>query len=306
LIQDFEVTILGNTSSIPAHQRNHTSQVVRYGQELLLLDCGEGTQIQLRKYKIKTSQITHIFISHLHGDHYLGLVGLLSSYNLAKRTKPLTIFGPQGLDEIITTQFRWSDTKVGYPLKFIQTDPNSFNLLVELRGIDVYSFPMKHRLPTTGFLIKEKPGFRNLIKEKLLSKKLPLQAIQSMRLGEDFEDPSTGQTYNVSDYTYPLPPLRSYAFCSDTIFDVQLVPYLKHVDLLYHESTFMDADAERAAITFHSTGSQAGKIADLSGVKKLLLGHFSSRYADLEPILEEAKRYFLASILSEEGKTYSI
>lgn len=304
--QEFEVTILGNTSSIPAHQRNHTAQVIRYGQELLLLDCGEGTQIQLRKYKIKTSQITHIFISHLHGDHYLGLVGLLSSYNLAKRTKPLTIFGPQGLDEIITTQFRWSDTKVGYPLNFIQTDPNSFNLLVEMSGIDVYSFPMKHRLPTTGFLIKEKPGFRNLIKEKLLSEKLPLQAIQNLRIGEDFKDPLTGYTYTVTDYTYPLPPLRSYAFCSDTIFDFELVSYLRQVDLLYHESTFMDADAERAAITFHSTGSQAGQIAQLSGVKKLLLGHYSSRYGNLEPMLEEAKRFFLNSILSEEGQTYKI
>lgn len=306
MTQEFEVTILGNTSSIPAHRRNHTAQVIRFGQELLLLDCGEGTQIQLHKYKIKTSQITHIFISHLHGDHYLGLVGLLSSYNLSKRIKPLTIFGPKGLDEIITTQFRWSDTKIMYPLNFIQTDPNTSNLLVELNGIDVYSIPLKHRLPTTGFLIKEKPGFRSLIKEKLISSELPLQAIKSLRLGNDFENKTTGQTYKVGDYTHPLRPLRSYAFCSDTIFDLELVPYLTKVDLLYHESTFMDLDAERAAITLHSTASQAAQIAALGKVKRLLLGHFSSRYGDLKPMLEEAKCIFENSILSEEGQTYAI
>lgn len=306
MIQEFEVTILGNTSSIPAHQRNHTAQVIRFGRAIFLLDCGEGTQIQLRKYKIKSSQITHIFISHLHGDHYLGLVGLLSSYHLSKRTTALTIFGPQGLDEIITTQFRWSETKIEYPLNFVQTDPNISKLLIELNGIDVYSIPLKHRLPTTGFLIKEKQGFRNLIKEKLDSIKLPIQAIQSLRLGNDFKNESTGESYTVEDYTHPPHPLRSYAFCSDTIFDIELVQYLGQVDLLYHESTFMDSDAERATITLHSTASQAAQIAALGGVKRLLLGHFSSRYLDLKPLLEEAKCVFENSILSEEGQTYKI
>lgn len=302
---DFEVTILGNTSSIPVHGRNHTSQVIRYGQELLLLDCGEGTQIQLKKYKVKSSRITHIFISHLHGDHYLGLVGLLSSYNLAKRTKPLTIFGPQGLDEIIITNFRWSNTKLGYPLTFIKTDPESFNLVLKLRGIEVFSFPMKHRLPTTGFLFKEKPGFRNFIKEKLRSTPVPLEAIQSLRKGQSYKN-SDGKFYALEEYTYPLPPIRSYAFCSDTIFDPGLKQYISGVNLLYHESTFMDSDEKRAEITFHSTGSQAGQIAKLCGVKKLLLGHFSSRYIDLEPMLAEAQVFFPDSILSEEGHTYTI
>ena len=305
MIPEFEVTILGNTSSIPVHGRNHTSQVIRYGQELLLLDCGEGTQIQLRKYKVKSSRITHIFISHLHGDHYLGLVGLLSSYNLTKRSKPLTIFGPQGLDEIITTNFRWSNTKLGYPLTFIKTDPGKFNLLLNLPGVDVFSFPMKHRLPTTGFLIKEKPGFRNLIKEKLRASPIPLEAIQSLRKGERYRD-SSGKTYSLEEFTYPLPSMRSYAFCSDTIFDPELKQYISGVDLLYHESTFMDSDQKRAADTFHSTGSEAGQMAKISGVKKLLLGHFSSRYVDLEPMLAEAQVYFKESALSEEGQTYAV
>lgn len=305
MIPEFEVTILGNTSSIPVHGRNHTSQVIRYGQELLLLDCGEGAQIQLRKYKVKSSRITHIFISHLHGDHYLGLVGLLSSYNLAKRKKPLTIFGPHGLDEIITTNFRWSNSKICYPLTFVKTDPEAFNLLLNLRGIDVFSFPIKHRLPTTGFLIKEKPGYRSLIKEKLRAFSIPLEAIQSLRKGEDYKDTS-GKTYSLEEFTYPLPPMRSYAFCSDTIFDPELMQYISGVDLLYHESTFMDSDEKRATDTFHSTGSQAGKIAHMSKVKKLLLGHFSSRYVHLEPMLAEAQVFFQDTILSEEGQTYAL
>lgn len=305
MIPDFEVTILGNTSSIPVHGRNHTSQVIRFGQELLLLDCGEGTQMQLRKYKIKSSRISNIFISHLHGDHYLGLIGLLSSYNLAKRTKPLTIYGPQGLDEIVTVNFRWSNTRLNYPLSFVQTDTSGLNLLLEDPKFTVHSFPLKHRLPTTGFLVSEKPGYRNLIKEKLIKTPISLEAIHSIRSGKDYEE-KDGSTIKVSDYAYPLHRLRKYAFCSDTIFDPSITFYIKNVDLLYHESTFISADQARAAETFHSTSAQAAKIASISGVKRLLLGHFSSRYIELNQMLEEAKEVFSKSILSEEGQTYSI
>ncbi|MBN3584663.1 ribonuclease Z [Algoriphagus aestuarii] len=302
---DFEVTILGNTSSIPVHGRNHTSQVIRFGQELLLLDCGEGTQMQLRKFKIKSSRISKIFISHLHGDHYLGLIGLLSSYNLAKRTKSLTIYGPQGLDEIITTNFKWSKTKLSYPLDFVQTDTNGLNLLFEENLFAVYSFPLKHRLPTTGFLIEEKPGLRNLIKSKLQEQPISIEAIHSLRKGIDFRE-NNGKLIKVEQYAYPLPPLRKYAFCSDTIFDPGIASYIKNVDLLYHESTFLSADETRAAETFHSTGAQAAKIASISNAKELLLGHFSSRYAVLDEMLAEAIRVFPNSILSEEGQTYPI
>jgi ribonuclease Z len=305
LIPDFEVTILGNTSSIPVHGRNHTSQVIRFGQELLLLDCGEGTQMQLRKYKVKSSRISNIFISHLHGDHYLGLIGLLSSYNLAKRTKALTIYGPQGLDDIITTNFRWSKTKLSYPLNFVQTDPEGFNLLFEENLFSVYSFPLKHRLPTTGFLIKEKPGLRNLIKSKLLENPISIEAIHSLRKGEDFLE-KDGKLIKVEEYAYPLPSLRKYAFCSDTIFDPSISSYVKNVDLLYHESTFLTADKARASETFHSTGAQAAEIASISNAKELLLGHFSSRYVILDEMLAEAAAVFPNSIISEEGQTYPI
>jgi len=305
LIRDFEVTVLGNTSSIPAHGRNHTSQVIRIGQDLVLLDCGEGTQIQLRRFKVKVSKISHIFISHLHGDHYLGLVGLLSSYNLSRRKSPLFLYGPPGLDDIITTHFRHSHTELSYSLHFTATDPSGMNQLVDHPNFKVFSFPLRHRQPTTGFLIREKQGYRNLIKEKLQKQKLPLEAIHSLRKGVDYVG-ADGSFYSVREYCYPAPPLRSYAYCSDTIYHPEIIQYFQNVDLLYHESTFVEADSARAAVTFHSTAKQAADIAMQSGAKKLLLGHFSSRYGNLEPLLEEAQSVFPESILSVEGDTYQI
>jgi len=303
LIPDFEVTILGNTSSIPVHGRHHTAQVVRFGQDFLLIDCGEAMQLQARAFKIKVTKINHIFISHLHGDHYYGLLGLLSSYSLGKRTTPLTIFGPKGLDEIITTNFKYSNTKLPYPLNFVETHDDSMHLLLEEKHFDVYSFPLKHRLPTTGFLIREKAGLRSMIKEKLLEAPVPFSAIESLRAGENYTD-ENGKLFKVNDYTYPLAPLRTYVYCSDTIYNPDLKQYLKNVDLLYHESTFMEDSKERAAVTFHSTAMQAAEVAKVSKVKKLLLGHYSSRYANLEPLLDEAKSVFPASALSVEGETY--
>lgn len=302
---DFEVTILGNTSSIPVHGRHHTAQVVRFGQDFLLIDCGESMQLQARAYKVKVSRINHIFISHLHGDHYLGLPGLLSSYILAKRTTPLTIYGPKGLDEIIRTNFYWSKTKLTYPLNFVETHDDGLNLLLETSRLQIFSFPLQHRLPTTGFLVKEKEGLRSMIKEKLEKSPVPHEAIPTLRKGKNFKD-ENNVLYKAKEYTYPPPPLRSYGYCSDTIFHTELKQFVRHVDLLYHESTFMEDNIERAKTTFHSTAKQAAEIAKISQVKMLLLGHFSSRYADLEPLLEEAKTVFPNSILSSEGETYSI
>jgi ribonuclease Z len=287
------------------HGRNHTAQVIRFGQEFLLLDCGEGTQIQLRKYKAKASKISTIFISHLHGDHYLGLVGLLSSYHLSKRKDPLRIFGPRGLDEIITTHFRWSQTRLSYPLEFRETTTEGKVILLDHPQFTVSSFPLQHRIPTTGFIIQEKEGFRSLIKSKLQESPLPLEAIQQLRLGQDYRD-ANGATYNTKDYCHPLAPLRSYAFCSDTAFNPSLTAYFEGVDVLYHESTFVEADSFRATETFHCTAKQAAQVAKLAGVKKLLLGHFSSRYPDLGELLAEAQTIFPNSSLSEEGVTYPI
>jgi len=303
---EFQVTVLGANSAIPAHGRNQTSQLVNIGNNFLLIDCGEATQIQLRKFKLKFSRIDFIFISHLHGDHYFGLMGLISSFHLNKRSRLLTIFGPNGLDEIITVQLKHSNTRLNFPLRFVPTKPEAKHLILEEKNFRVFSFPLKHRLPCTGFLVQEKPGLLNLIKEKLQETRVPIEAINSLRAGKDVLDEEGNVRFAVKDYTHPPKAPRSYAFCSDTVFDPELVPYIKGVNLLYHEATFGKDETQRAADTLHSTAEQAGQIASMAHVGKLLLGHFSTRYLHLDPILEEARTVFPESYLSEEGVTYAV
>ncbi|MFD2036225.1 ribonuclease Z [Belliella marina] len=304
---EFEVTILGSNSAIPAHGRNQTAQLVNIGSSSILLDCGEGTQIQLRRFKTKYSRIDHIFISHLHGDHYYGLMGLLSTFQLQKRSKLLTIYGPVGLDEIITANFKYSNTRINFPLRFIFTNPKEKELVLEEKNYRVFTFPLKHRIPCTGFIIQEKQGMLSMNKQMLLENKISIEAINTLRKGMDFKDAKGDPIYLVKDYTLPPKPLRSYAFCSDTIFDpIDLVKYIDGVSTVYHEATFGDDEEVRAKETFHSTAAQAGKIASLAGVKKLILGHYSTRYLDLNPLLEQAKGTFDNAYLSEEGITYQI
>lgn len=303
---EFEVTILGSNSAIPAHGRNQTSQLVSVGNSFLLIDCGEGTQIQLRKFKLKFGRIDFILISHLHGDHFYGLMGLISSFHLVKRERLLTIFGPSGLDEIITTQLKYTNTKLSFPLRFVATHAEGKNLILEEPMFRVFTFPLQHRIPCTGFLIEEKPGLRNMVKEKLLKTKMPIEAIISMREGKDFADADGNVLYTVEEYTFPPKQSKKYCYCSDTVFDPGLVDYVREVDLLYHEATFGDDETERARTTFHSTSRQAASIAMKANVGKLLLGHYSSRYKDLSPILDQAKQVFGNTFLSEEGVTYSI
>jgi ribonuclease Z len=303
---EFEVTILGSNSAIPAHGRNQTSQLVQVGGSFLLLDCGEGTQIQLRKFKLKFSRIDFIFISHLHGDHFYGLMGLISSFHLVKRERLLTVFGPQGLDEIITVQLKHSNTNLGFPLRFVSTQPEKEELILEEKKFRVRTFPLSHRISCTGFLIEEKQGLRNLVKEKLQHQKLSLEAINTLRSGKDFLDADGKILYAVSEFAHPQKPVRKYAYCSDTIYDPSLVQFIQGADLLYHESTFDDMEAKRAGTTFHSTARQAAMIAKAAGVKKLLLGHYSSRYKNLSILLDQAKEEFPESDLSEEGITYVI
>lgn len=304
---EFDVTILGSNSAIPAHGRNQTAQLVNVGLTSMLLDCGEGTQIQLRKFKLKYSRIENIFISHLHGDHYFGLMGMISTFHLQKRTRLLTIFGPQGLDEIITTQLKYSNTRLNFPLRFIQTNPYEKELILEEKNYKVFSLPLKHRLTCTGFLIQEKPGLLRMKKEMLLEHKISVEAINTLRKGIDFVNEKEGIRYLVKDFTWPPKPLRSYAFCSDTVYDpVDLVANIQGVSTIYHESTFGEEEVLRAKETFHSTAAQAADIAKKAGAKKLLLGHFSTRYVDLDPLLKQAKSNFKNSFLSEEGITYAI
>lgn len=303
---DFQVTILGVNSAIPAHGRNQTSQFVAFGRISFLVDCGEGTQHQLKRYKVKYSRIDHIFISHLHGDHYLGLMGLISTFHLSSRSRPLYIYGPKGLDEIITIQLRHSNTFLKFPLYFKETAQEGKNLLLELENIRVFSFPLKHRIACTGFSFEEKKRPRKLIKDKIVEAKLNITSIHQLLQGKDVYDESGNVRYSQREFCHPPIAPRKYAFCSDTIFDLDLVSYISEVDLLYHEATFMEMEAHRANSTMHSTARQAGIIAREAGIKTLLIGHYSGRYVDLHPLLLEAKEVFENTQLSEEGETYTM
>jgi ribonuclease Z len=303
---EFQVTILGSNSAAPAHGRNQTSQIVTYGRHQFMVDCGEGTQHQLRRFHVKSSKIDHVFISHLHGDHYLGLMGMISTFHLNNRKSPLYIFGPPGLDEIITQHLKYSHTQLKFPLFFNKTTPKGKNLLLELENLRIYSFPLKHRIPCTAFIFEEKYRQQKLIKEKIVGAGMAVEEIQSLLQGRDVINIDGSIKYQASEYIKePVLP-RKYAFCSDTVFDPSLISLVNGVDLLYHESTFMEADKDRAKLTLHSTAEEAAIIAKNAQVKELLLGHFSVRYIDLYPLLWEAKAIFEATHLSEEGRTYAI
>jgi ribonuclease Z len=299
----FEVTILGSSSAMPGWGRNLTAQLVNYEQQWFLIDCGEGTQHQLLRYKVRMNKIRHILISHLHGDHYLGLPGLLSSMQLQGRTEPLHLYGPPALSDILTTQFRASHTYMHYPLVFHPLDPSQPALIHDGETLTVSTLPLEHGIACCGFLFREKPHKRKIIKE-LLPPDLPVSGIIALKAGQDVVH--EGKTLACLDMTQPPAPRLAYAYCSDTKYSEALVPQLVGVDLLYHEATFADDFAARAEETHHSTARQAAQVARLAGVKRLLLGHFSVRYRDLSPILDQAREVFAQSHLAIEGQTFAV
>jgi ribonuclease Z len=299
----FEVTILGSSAAMPGWGRNLAAQLVNYEQQLFLVDCGEGTQHQLLRYRVRLGRIRHILISHLHGDHYLGLPGLLSTMQLLGRTEPLHLHAPPDLAEWLTGQFRLSQAYLAYPLLF--------HPLPAPGGVPVYvgdtlvvtTLPTDHRIEGYGFLFREKDRLRKIIKERL-PPDLPIEGIQALKRGLDVAH--HGQLLRNDDHTTPpLPPL-AYAYCSDTKFSPELAPWVAGVDLLYHEATFADDFAARAQETYHSTARQAAELAQLAGAKKLLLGHFSVRYRDLSPLLDQAREVFANAHLAIEGQTFSV
>jgi ribonuclease Z len=301
----FQLKILGSNSATPAHNRNQTSQLLNMGNEYFLIDCGEGTQIQLIRYRTHFHRISHIFISHLHGDHYLGLMGLLLTMHLQKRENDLFIFGPHGLDEIITTQLRVSRTVLTYQLHFTPLRPDSYDLIYESPYLTVHSFPLVHRIACTGFLFSEKPKERRMNKSKIQAA-MTGEEIVRLKKGEDIYDAGGKILYRSFECTLPPRRSRSYAYCSDTRFEPALVKYLQNVDLLYHEATFSREHAQRAAETYHSTAEQAAMIALQANAGELLLGHFSVRYKELSPLLKEAKEIFFNTSLALEGETFEV
>jgi len=301
----FQVTILGSNSAIPAYGRHHTAQYVQIKNQRFLIDCGEAAQNQLMRYKLSTLKLNAIFISHLHGDHYLGLVGLLSSMHLQGRSKPLRLYGPRGLREIITLHFKSSDTVLKYKLIFTPTQAQLPALIFEDKHIEVSTIPLNHRIDCTGFLFREKPHPIRFNKTNL-PPNLSLANIATLKKGEDIIDANGELLYKNSDLTLPPFPQKSYAYCSDTRYIPNLKKQLQAVDLLYHEATFLNENELRASNTYHSTAAQAAQLAKEAKVKKLLLGHFSARYKNLKPFEDEARKIFKESYLALEGTTFEI
>lgn len=303
--QTFELLILGSSSAAPTSYRNPSAQLLNIAERFFLIDCGEATQIQLRKFKTKFQKIDHIFISHLHGDHFLGLPGLLSSMHLLGRKQGITIYAPEALKEIIDKINSVSETRMSYEVKWHFTKDDKLNLLFEDEKTQVFSFPLKHRIFCTGFLFKEKPLMRKIDKYQLEKNKISVADIQKLRQGEDVINE---EGVKIENKTVTIDPesSRSFAYCSDTIYDEDLVQYINKVDLLYHESTFLNDKVKRATETFHSTAEQAAKIAAKADVNQLLLGHYSARYSDTEVFVNEASPFFKNLLLANEGKRIKI
>ncbi|MCO5229833.1 MAG: ribonuclease Z [Chitinophagales bacterium] len=301
----FDVQILGSNSAMAAHNRHPSSQCIFIHHHVFLVDCGEGTQFQLQKYKLKFFRIDNIFISHLHGDHYFGLIGLLTTYQLLRRETKITIFGPPQLESIIRLQLEVSDSKLTYPLEFVSTQTDETSIIFEDDDVEVVSFPVKHRIPCTGFLFKEKVFPRKVNADAVKDLKLSSEQYYALRKGEDIRI-SKDIYFSNQQLTLPNLPPRTYAYCTDTLFLPSIVPIIQYADLLYHESTFLNESAARAKETFHSTAYQAAQIAKDAEVKHLIIGHFSSKYQDLSPLLREAQDTFEDTSLAIEGMIYSI
>ena len=299
------VKILGSNAASFAYNRHHTSQVVEVDHKHFMVDCGEGTQLQAKKYNVKLSKINHILISHLHGDHCYGLLGLLSTMQLYGRKQVLTLIGPPGLSEMITIQLKHSKTVFNFPIELTEWKEGIQELLVDLPKLTIKSIPMKHSIPCAGFLFEEKPNLRRINKDYLTKTLNPLE-IKQIKSGSDVLNEDGRTEYSTAEFTLPPRKHHSYAFCSDTKYDEELIKWIKGVDLLYHEATFMDEMKERAHLTFHTTATQAGRIATAARVGKLTIGHFSTRYKDLSPLLKEVQTEFENAHLALEGHIFEI
>lgn len=297
----FAVTILGNNSALPMHDRHPTSQIVEVDEHVFLVDCGEGAQIQMNRYKIRRSRIDHILISHLHGDHYFGLPGLLNSFSLTNRTDELHLYAPPALKEILDLQFKAAATELTYILHFHPLTKEE--VLIDAKKATVSCFRVTHRIDCWGFLIREREKLKKVDPEKTQFYGIPAHYYHKLKEGEDYVHPY-GEVIRNEWVTKPAPPARSYAYCADTIYDENIIPTISGCDLIYHEATYLDSLKERAASRFHSTAKQAATIAKKAHVKKLLLGHFSSKYEDLNLFYEEAACIFPNSELAREGVTY--
>jgi ribonuclease Z len=298
-----KLTILGCYAATPRTITNPTSQVLEIRNRMFLIDCGEGTQVQLRKHKIKFSKLNHIFISHLHGDHCYGLIGLVSTFMLLNRTTDLHIYGPKGIKEIILLQLKLSNSYTSYGLYFHELDSLESQVIYEDDKVIVKTIPLKHRIYTNGFHFQEKIGDRKLNLDAVLNYKIETCYYQNIKNGKDITL-DDGTIIENQKLTFdPVPP-KSYAFCSDTIFDETIIPNIQNVDILYHESTFLDSEEHLSEKTMHATAKQAATIAKLANANQLILGHYSTRYENIEMFQTEAQTIFQNVDLADDGKIF--
>lgn len=304
-IMSFNITILGSSGALPAYGRFPSSQLLEIQNRHFMVDCGEGAQMQLMRFQANLHRINHIFISHLHGDHYLGLMGLIFTMHLLRRTNDLHLYSHTGLDEIITTQLRYSKSAPNFKIIFHRIEYGAQEIIYEDAAVTVETIPMIHKLHCSGFLFREKIKPRRVNKEKL-PEGLLLKQIANLKKGFDVIDDAGNILYKNEDLTLPPRKSRSYAYCSDTAYNESMVDQIKDIDLLYHEATFTQDEALKAIETQHSTAAQAALIAKKAKVNKLLLGHFSARYKELNTTLEEARNIFENAELAIEGQIFNI
>ena len=298
-----KLTILGCYAATPRTLTNPTSQVLEIKNHLFLIDCGEGTQVELRRNKVKFSRIKHIFISHLHGDHFFGLVGLISTFRLLNRESELHVYGPKGIKKAITIQLKLSNSWTNYPLYFHELEGTEPQVLFEDKNVTVETIPLKHRIYANGFLFKEKPGERKLNMNTVLNHNIDVLYYRKIKTGKDIKL-DDGRVIPNSELTFDPDPAKSYAFCSDTIYKPDNIPQLEGVTAMYHESTFLESHEHLAQPTGHSTARQAGMMAKAAGVENLILGHYSTRYPDLTLFGNEAKKEFEPVLLADDGKVF--
>jgi len=301
----FDLHILGCGSALPTRRHLPTAQILNVRDKLFMIDCGEGAQLQFRSTKLNYNRIYDIFISHLHGDHCFGLIGLISTMGMLGRTAPLTIHAHRDLERLLKPQLDFFCKELNYEVRFQSFNPAKNELIYEDRSVQVFSLPLKHRMPCAGFLFREQTRDRHIRKDMIDFYKIPLKGIPGIKSGADFVTVD-GETIPNDRLTMPATPSRSYAFCSDTAYSENLIPMIQGVDLLYHEATFSESEIDRAKSTMHSTASQAGRVALAANVKKLMIGHFSARYVNEKALLSEAKEVFSNTILADEGMCIEI
>lgn len=304
-MRTFDVTILGSMAAMPHQGKITSAQIVQYENQFILIDCGEATQINIAKYKIHSSKISTICISHLHGDHIFGLPGLLSSFTHHQRKNKLVILGPAGIRKYVDFIVEITYQRLSYPVDIFEFSPVDKIHVLELPGLEIYAFPLEHRIETLGYIIKEKILFRNILEGVIKEYDLHFDQIKKIKDGEDLVL-RDGTIIKNDRITHPERKPRSYAYCSDTVYTETIVPYIQGVSCLYHEATYLHESLNKAQERKHSTAKEAATIAKLSGVGKLIIGHFSSRYNDFNVLLEEAKEIFPEVYLGLEGTRHVI